>query len=87
MVTHSDTHILDFLVACCVTASSQNGVRAGELYDAYVVYTTKYGIRENEVLGQTAFGVRMGGLFRRCNRGDGRFYLGIRLKDIGHPST
>ena len=56
-------------------------VRARELYQAYIKWSTAQGLSVKEILTSTAFGVRMGDKFSKIHKETGWIYDGVSLKD------
>lgn len=66
---------------CVITKQAQS--KASDLYKNYKQWAEGQGIKEKEILSNTAFGRRMAQKFKKIKNRDGAFYQGVGLKCDG----
>jgi putative DNA primase/helicase len=70
----------EFLAADCVTGPDYHQ-RAGELYGGYTAWAKRNGLRPQEVLSNTAFGLKMRRRYEKRDHRTGAFYRGVALRN------
>lgn len=72
--------LADFYESCCIV-NSEARVKAGALRDAYLAWAQRSGFRFP--LGTRSFGEAVSTRFERKERNDGKWYVGLGLRDEG----